>query len=343
MQKEVAILGAGGLTGRELLRCLRYHPNLRASFITSDLYANKKLDSVFREFSEDTHLTFRSNDISPPSGLPIFLCTPNDKSMELLPKFLDKGHEVVDLSGAFRLNHQKTWENVYGMSHSTFEYTPKVVFGLPEIFRDNIKVAKAVANPGCYPTSVIWPIWVLGALRNQIQSISITSSSGVSGAGGRIENGGFPFTNVYENYRAYKILSHQHEPEIELYSKWNLNDENQKFSLCFIPHLLPLYRGILSTITIHWKETSTPSKADLKKLYTDASSKEVFIRFYERPEEIELINVQNTNYLDFSYIHREHTTIIITAIDNLIKGAAGQAIQNMNLMLGFAESSGLLT
>ena len=160
----------------------------------------------------------------------------------------------------------------------------------------------------------------------------------MSGAGGRVEKGGFPFLNIYENYRAYKIFSHQHEAEIDYYSKFDIK-EKFDFPINFTPHLLPINRGILSTISIHWKKNPN---IDLINFYKEKAELEKFIRFYKTPEEVEISKIVNTNFLDFGLRTRNDFTIIVSAIDNLVKGAAGQAIQNMNLMLGYNESCGLL-
>ena len=172
--------------------------------------------------------------------------------------------------------------------------------------------------------------------------MSILSCSGVSGAGGRVEDGGFAFGHIHENFRAYKVLKHQHEPEIQEYAFHDIEaTKGQNCPLTFTPHLLPIYRGILSTIVLHWKSPA-PSEDECKSLFHGIAQKEAFFRFYENPEDVQIASVQHSNYLDLGLRSRDRVTIMITAIDNLVKGAAGQAIQNMNLLLQLPESEGLL-
>ncbi|MDH5655974.1 MAG: N-acetyl-gamma-glutamyl-phosphate reductase, partial [Spirochaetia bacterium] len=247
------------------------------------------------------------------------------------------GHKIVDLSGAYRLHNQEIFEKHYGLKHTSFELMKEAVFGMPEIFREQIKHASLIANPGCYPTAAILPLFLIKKWIGEAASITVNAGSGVSGAGGRTEDAGFSFNSVYENFRAYKILRHQHEPEIREYS---LSESQKKeIPLVFTPHLLPLFRGILSTTVIHWKE-KTPD--GLKEALKDASAKEAFIRTMDEPEEVQLLRVQKTNFADMGIRSTDKSTVIVSAIDNLQKGAAGQAVQNMNLICGINETEGLL-
>ena len=338
MKIDIIVLGAGGYTGRELLRLLERHENFNPVHITSDQYAGKELARVFPKFGT-SKLVFKSHKEALPKGLPVFLAAPNEVSLEKVPELRAQGHQLVDLSGAFRLRNKQKWEEVYGMEHRAFDFIREnIVYGLPELFRERIRKAKAVANPGCYPVSAIFPLVVLGELRKDLLSINIQSCSGLSGAGARVEGGGFPFARVYENFRAYKVLRHQHEPEIEEYAGNGL-EGGLPCPLTFTPHLLPLHRGILSTIVLHWKGEAPKG---LKDIFRNIAKKETFFRFYEEIEEVELSKVQETNYLDLGLRSRGSITVLNTSIDNLVKGAAGQAIQNMNLMLGLLEDKGLL-
>lgn len=339
MSIDLIILGAGGYTGRELIRLLQKHPDFNPVHITSEKYAGKKLGAVFPELGNG-ELSFKRHGEALPSGLPVFLATPDEISLERVPELLDRGQSFVDLSGAFRLHDQEKWEEAYARKHSAFELTGKdnIVYALPELFRDKIKNAKALANPGCYPTSAILPLASLGELRKELLSISIHACSGISGAGGRVEGDGFAFTRVYENFRAYKILKHQHEAEIEEYACLGL-EPAAHCPLSFTPHLLPVFRGILSTIVLHWKGEAPKNLANI---FRDLAQRESFFRFYEEAEEVELSKVQKTNYLDLGLRSRASITVMMSALDNLVKGAAGQAIQNMNLMLELPESRGLL-
>lgn len=334
---QVAIIGAGGLTGRELLGYLRNHPNFEVVHITSNKTTGKKLSEVFPNLNFPKPLIFKTHEDEIPKGSLVVLATPNEVSLELAPKLLEKGHKVIDLSGAYRLHNQKEFEKYYGLKHTSFHLMKEVVFGLPELFRDKIKNANFVSNPGCYSTSVILPLYFLGTFRKRVKGVIVVDSkSGVSGAGGRTEDIGFTFTHTYENFRAYKVLSHQHVPEMIEYSYYGIDALPR---IIFTPHLLPVYRGILSTFVI---EFETPIDVDELQEELKAIDDEPFIRILGKPEDIELRHVQNSNYLDFSYKVDQNILVIVSALDNLGKGAAGQALQNMNLMVGFDEALGLL-
>ena len=338
MSIDLIILGAGGYTGREIIKLLQKHQDFNPVHITSEQYAGKELSAVFPELGS-SKLAFKKHTEPLPNGLPVFLASPNEVSLERVPELVSRGQPFVDLSGAFRLHDKQKWEQAYGIKHSAFALMESsIVYGLPELFREKIKKAKAIANPGCYPVSAILPLVTLGELRKELLSINIHACSGVSGAGGRVEGGGFAFTRVYENFRAYKILKHQHEPEIEEYAGSGLSS-GLPCPLTFTPHLLPVYRGILSTIVLHWKGEAPKNLPDI---FRDFAQKEKFFRFYEEAEQVELSKVQETNYIDLGLRSRGSITVMTSALDNLVKGAAGQAIQNMNLMLELPESRGLL-
>lgn len=338
VKMKVSIIGAGGLTGRELIGLLASHPDIEIVHVTSNKTAGKKISEVFPNLRYKNDLVFKTHEEEIPKGSLVVLAVPNEVSLSMTPTLLEKGHKVIDLSGAYRLHNKDLFEKFYNLKHESFHLMDKVVFGIPEIFRNQLKGANFVSNPGCYATSGLLPIFMLGELREKIQgTIVIDSKSGVSGAGGRTEDIGFTFTNTYENFRAYKILSHQHTPEIEEYACYAMNSKLPK--IVFTPHLLPVYRGILSTFVISFKEAIKES--DLANQFSKFKS-EPFIRFYKKPEEIELKNIQNSNFLDLSFKLEENILIIVSALDNLVKGAAGQALQNINLMLGLDERKGLL-
>ncbi|MBK8393934.1 MAG: N-acetyl-gamma-glutamyl-phosphate reductase [Leptospiraceae bacterium] len=336
---KVSIIGAGGLTGRELLGLLANHSEIEVVHITSNKTAGKKISEVFPNVKFKNDLVFKTHEEEIPKDSLVVLAVPNEVSLSMTPKLLDKGHKVIDLSGAYRLHDKSLFEKYYGLKHESFSLMEKVVFGIPEIFRNKIKGSDFVSNPGCYATSGLVPLYMLGSLREKISSaIVIDSKSGVSGAGGRTEDIGFTFTNTYENFRAYKILSHQHTPEIEEYAGYSMNKKLPK--IIFTPHLLPVYRGILSTFVIQFEKNI--SEGDVINEFSNFKS-EPFIRIYKKPEEIELKNIQNSNFLDVSFKVEENILVIVSALDNLIKGAAGQALQNINLMLNLPEEKGILT
>lgn len=342
---SVAILGAGGLTGRELIRLLKNHDQLQVVHITSNQLAGKTIHEAYPQDSYKENLTYKTHDAPVPQDATIVLATPNEASIDLAYEFLQKGHKVLDLSGSYRLHNQEIFEKYYKIKHKYFHLMEKVIFGIPEFFRDKIQNSNFVSNPGCYSTSVIIPLRILkeslkiNDWNDFIQlPIIVDSKSGVSGAGGRTEEVSFSFTNTYENFRAYKVLNHQHEPEMREYGL-GLDWIHQEVSLVFTPHLLPVYRGILSVIYLHWK---LKKHADaVPSLLNEFCSKEPFLRYKTNPDSIELKYVQGTNYLDISAKVRGNTTVIVTALDNLLKGASGQALQNLNLMHGLEETKGL--
>jgi len=334
---KIAIIGAGGLTGRELLSLLRNHKGFELAHITSNKTEGKTIAEVFPNLNIQSSLKFKKHEDEIPKDCLVVLAVPNEVSLEMTPRLLDKGHRVIDLSGAYRLHSRSEFEKYYNLKHESFALMEKAVFGIPEMFREKIKKAELVSNPGCYATSVILPLFMLGELRKKIAVSPVVSScSGVSGAGGRTEDIGFTFTNTYENFRAYKILSHQHVPEMQEYAAAGLENFPK---IIFTPHLLPVYRGILSTFVIQF--TENVSEKEVSEKFSSFQN-EQFIRIYPKPEDIELKNVQNSNFLDISFRTEETTLVIVSVLDNLLKGAAGQALQNMNLMAGFNEAEGLL-
>jgi N-acetyl-gamma-glutamyl-phosphate reductase len=337
MAQELSIIGAGGLTGRELMGLLSHHEDFQIVHITSNQVNGQLLKDVFPSESFSSNLAFKKHDAPIPKGSTVVLATPNEASLEMAPKLLDAGHKVLDLSGTFRLHDKKKFETAYKFEHNQFSLMDQVTFGMPELFREKLKGASFVSNPGCFATSAILPIALLGSLRSKIGSpIVIDSKSGVSGAGGRTEEITFAYTHVYENFRAYKVLTHQHEPEIEEY----ISIGSKKLETIFTPHLLPVYRGILSSIYIQFSEDIAEN--EILEKFQQNTNNEPFLRLLTNPEAVELKNVQQSNFLDFGFRLRGRTLAIVSAIDNLRKGAAGQALQNLNLMHGFPESKGLL-
>ncbi|TGK48078.1 N-acetyl-gamma-glutamyl-phosphate reductase [Leptospira bouyouniensis] len=336
-QSKIAIIGAGGLTGKELTSLLAHHPHFQLVHITSNQVDGKHIQEVFPELSHVPDLVFQKHDSPVPEDTHIVLATPNEVSLEKAPHYLNEGKKVIDLSGTFRLHDKTKFEKAYQFNHSKFDLMEKVEFGLPELFREKIKNANFVSNPGCYATSAILPIAILGNLRKNIQGpVIVDAKSGVSGAGGRTEEIKFAYTHVYENFRAYKILSHQHEPEIEEYAFVGSDPKE----IHFTPHLLPVYRGILSTIYITFDKPIDSNQ--IQEKLQSVADKEPFLRLYKSPEDIELKKVQNTNFLDLGFKTKGNTLVLVSALDNLVKGAAGQALQNLNLMFGYPETLGLV-
>ncbi|MBV9082751.1 MAG: N-acetyl-gamma-glutamyl-phosphate reductase, partial [Acidobacteriaceae bacterium] len=267
----------------------------------------------------------------------VFLGTPAEASMELTPDMLEAGAKVIDLSGAFRLRDAATYSRWYKQEHACSELLTEAVYGLPEFYRDRIGGARLLANPGCYPTAAnlaIRPL-VRSGVADRERGIICDAKSGVSGAG-RKPSLKTSFCEVTENFSAYGLLEHRHVPEVL-----------QNSGLCereftFTAHLLPVERGILETIYVGTRNLK--DKADLLSVYQEAYGKEPFVRLYPPGKLPDLRAVQHTNFCDIGFVFDPDTNraIVVAAEDNLVKGAAGQAVQNMNLMLGFPEIEGLV-
>jgi N-acetyl-gamma-glutamyl-phosphate reductase len=337
---RTAIVGASGYTGGELARLLCNHPAATLTVATSRQYDGQPLSTVYPHLREKVDLVCRnlSNaDIIDQADL-IFCAVPHQTAMNVVPAFLEAGKKVVDLSADFRLKDVNVYEQWY-QPHSAAALVAEAVYGLPEIYRDDIRSARLVANPGCYPTSITLGLAPL--LKTDLvdpASIIIDSKSGTSGAG-RAAQVGTLFCEVTDGFRPYKVGGvHRHIPEIEQ-TLSALAGSPVKVS--FTPHLLPVSRGILSTIYVGLRRTATLS--EIHGLYDKMYGEEPFIRLLDSGSLPATQQVRGSNYCDISVNLDERTgrLIIVSAIDNIVKGASGQAVQNMNLMCGFDENSGL--
>jgi len=336
-KRRIGIVGATGYTGSELVRILAGHPGVEISVITSESRAGDRFSEVHPFFRGivDNELESAENIENHDLEL-IFLALPHGISMDFVKKYKDKPFKIIDLSGDFRLDSPGTYKTWYQKEHSYPEGFDRAVFGLPELFRDQIKKAGLVANPGCYPTSAI-----LGAaplLKQKIVDASviiIDSKSGVTGAGVKAKTGTH-FPNVNDNFKAYGIKHHRHTIEIQNILQQVSGDQAL---VQFTPHLLPVGRGILSTL--YFRPVNSIIAEDLNKIYSDFYAEEPFIRLCQNPPAIK--DVRGSNYCDIftTFDNRTGMIIVVSVIDNLVKGAAGQAVQNMNLMLGFPENEGL--
>ncbi len=267
----------------------------------------------------------------------VFLATPAEVSMELAPAFLAAGIKVIDLSGAYRLRDLETFARWYPERHTSPELLSQAIYGLPEFYRDQIRGAQFVANPGCYPTAAnlaLKPL-VEAEVIDRSRGIVCDAKSGVSGAG-RKPSLRTSFGEIVENFSAYSILTHRHVPEILQ------NSVLGEREFTFVAQLIPVHRGILETI--HLRVQRISQAVELLAIYEDFYAKEPFIRLYAPGQVPDLHAVQHTNFCDIGFVFDvdSQRAVIVAAIDNLVKGAAGQAIQNMNLMLGFPEAEGLL-
>jgi N-acetyl-gamma-glutamyl-phosphate reductase len=336
---KVAIFGASGYTGQELTRILLGHPEVELIAVTSRRFAGRPVAEVFPALYGLTSLKYQNatpKEVAEASDV-VFLALPHGVSMDIAPVFIQAGKKVIDLSADYRLHDVKTYEAWYG-KHSSGKILKNAVYGIPEIYRQEIKKAAFIANPGCYPTSII--LGLAPALKNKlidVSSIIADSASGVSGAGREPQTGSL-FCEVDGGFKAYKIGQHRHTPEIE--QELHLL-AGEKFPISFTPHLLPVKRGILSTIYATLKKKI--DLPELHALYSSFYAEEKFVRVHPAGSYPNISSVCGSNYCDIGLVldPRTNRIIIMAAIDNLIKGAAGQAVQNMNIVCGFEEHAGL--
>lgn len=342
--KDIAIIGATGYTGEELINLLLHHSEVRIkSLFVRSSAVNKKIDTVFPYLKGNLSLVLRKinketivRDVK--DSEIVFLATPHETSLTLVPGLLSDGKKVIDLSADFRFDDCDVYHQWYNARHSeeSSTYNSEAVYGLPELYREKIKTSRIVANPGCYPTSVI--LGCAPLLKKKVvqpESIIIDSKSGISGAGREFVRN----FNSNDSFKAYKVTDHRHKPEIE--------QELSKLAgspirVSFVPHLLPIHRGILSTIYMSVKHPV--SNNEIIEIFNEFYKDEPFIRVLSEGKLPEIKNVSGTNYCEIGVAadNRTRRLIVITAIDNLRKGASGQAIQNMNIMCGFEETTGLV-
>ena len=335
---KISIVGASGYSGAELLKILLRHRYAAIEKLFANTSAGKHVDEVYPSFGKTSSATYESYsvDAACASDL-VFIALPSGEAMNIIPELLDRGKKVIDLGGDFRLRDAATYQKYYKREHTSAHLLSKSVYGLPEWNRERIKGAKFVANPGCYPTGATLPI--LPLLKEGLiepKGIAVSALSGVSGAG-RSATAELSFVEVNESVKAYKVGVHQHIPEI----KQTIEDAvGRPIAFTFVPHLLPITRGIYSSI--YATLTRTVSEQEVLAAYTTYYGREPFVRFSSTSIP-EIRNVNFTNYIDIGFrLYPDNNQIIIlSAIDNLVKGAAGQAVQNMNLMFGFDETEGL--
>lgn len=337
---RVGIIGITGYTGSELLRLLYAHDGVELTYVTSHTYAGQTLSQVYPHYLKvmDTVCRPFSVEEAVQKTDLVFAALPHGMSMEVVPQLYEAGLKVIDLSADFRLENDLLYNKWYKREHIAPQYLGKAVYGLPEFYREEIKKAALIANPGCYPTSVILPLAPL-ALKGLIkwETLIVDSKSGASGAG-RTPSQGLHFPECTENFRAYRVAEHQHTAEMEQ-ELGKLAGEKIVFT--FVPHLVPMIRGILSTSYLELSEELL--EEEVYDLYKSFYDDEIFVRLLPPSSYPETKYVYGSNYCDIylKYDGRTKRMIVISAIDNLVKGAAGQAVQNMNIMLGFAEDKGL--
>ncbi len=334
---NVAVVGATGYTGVELLRILAQHPEVSIQMVTSRSEAGTSVSSIFPNLREHLQLEFCDPD---PDLLAkcdlVFFATPHGTAMALVPELLARGVKVIDLSADFRIKDAKLWSHWYGIPHTCPELLEEAVYGLPEVNRELIKTASLIANPGCYPTAV--QLGLIPLLKHKVidpGSLIADVKSGVSGAGRKASIGTL-LCEASENMKAYGITGHRHQPEIvqglNAYSETPVN-------LTFMPHLTPMIRGIQASLYA----SLLKDDIDLQSLFEDFYSGERFIDVMEAGLSPETRTVSGSNMCRIAVTQPEGSdkVVVLVAEDNLVKGAAGQAVQNMNIMYGFDEVLGL--
>jgi N-acetyl-gamma-glutamyl-phosphate reductase len=338
---RIAIAGASGYAGAELVRLAATHPNFTITAVTSEKSAGQSVSSVFPSFKGIVDAQYEA--LAPEHLTELddsnFLAMPHTKSQDPVAACIKAGKPVVDLSADYRLKDVGIYEKWYHTPHSHPHLLKDAVYGLPELHRAAIAKSKLVASPGCYPTAAVLQLAPLFAKRlAQPETIVIDAKSGVSGAG-RSPALAYHFPEAHESLEPYKIGQHRHTPEIEQELS-RLMDTADSVTVTFTPHLVPMNRGILSTA--YCKLTRPMQLSDLRTLYREFYAGERFVRLYD-----DLVPnpryIKGTNYCDIGVYQdsRAGWVVIVAAVDNLVKGAAGQAIQAMNLMLGIPEDTGL--
>ncbi len=337
---KVGIVGISGYSGELILKLLLNHPQVRVTYASAGTSKGKVAD-ILPSLRGKTNILCEAFDAKKAADLcdVLFLAVPHTTAMSLVPQLLKAKKRVIDLSADYRLKSAQVYKKWYTASHLDKGNLSKAVYGLPELYRENIKKAQLVANPGCYPTAAILALAPLAAIHaNSIKSIIIDAKSGVTGAGKKAV-AALMYPEVSENLKAYKVLAHQHTPEI---TQTLSNLAEKPVDVAFVAHLIPMNRGILETIYVQFSAIS--ALKNIQQLYKKFYKTEHFVRVLEPGMQPETKHVFATNYCDIGLaVDVERKLLVITsAIDNLMKGASGQAVQNMNIMCGLKEMLGLL-
>ena len=338
--KRIGIVGATGYTGVELLRLLVNHPEVEISFVTSRSNVGVRVDTMFPNLRGFIDLEFSdpSSDALAECDL-VFFATPNGIAMKHVPVLLKGGTKVIDLAADFRIKDLSVWSQYYDMEHACPDLVAEAVYGLPEINREKIKNTNLVANPGCYPTAVtlgLLPLVESGLIN--LNGIIADTKSGISGAG-RGANVATLLSEAGESFKAYGVGTHRHQPEIA--QTLSLVADNSSIDLTFVPHLLPIIRGIHATL---YADEIARNATDLQVLFETRYKNEPFVDVLPAGSHPETRFVKSSNMCRIA-VHRPNDSaklVVLSVIDNLVKGAAGQAIQNMNLMLGIEETTALM-
>ena len=336
---RVGVVGATGYAGAELVRILSGHPDIELTVLTSRQYTGVRYDTIFPSMKNVVGLVCEDMSVDRICNKAdvVFTALPHKFPMKIVPELLQRGAKVIDLSADFRFKDPVIYEGFYE-PHTAKDLLDKAVYGLCEIYFEQIRNASLIGAPGCYPTSVLLPLIPLAKSKLiDMDTLVADSKSGVSGAG-RSLSLTTHFCEANESFKAYKVAEHRHSPEMEMILS---REAGEPVKLTFVPHLVPMTRGILTTIYAGLNQTvSVETIHDcLFSFYSDCP----FIRLFNENRLPDTLYVRGTNYCDigFKLDERNHRLVLISAIDNLVKGAAGQAVQNMNIMLGLDETSGL--
>lgn len=339
---RAGIVGATGYAGEELYRLLTAHPEVEVACAVSKSFAGQRISQVYASYFGKNDRLLEALDAKKLAECcdVVFTALPHGQSMEIVPMLAEQGVKVIDLSGDFRYNDPAIYEKWYGIRHTHPELMQEAIYGLCELYREEIRSARIVANPGCYTTTSILPLYpLLAEGLIQKEGIIIDAKSGVSGAG-RTEKLAFSFCEAHENFKAYGVTTHRHTSEIE--QELSIA-AGSCVSLSFTPHLLPVKRGILSTIYAALAPSATPEA--VAAAYGRFYGAETFVHVLPHGHLPELKHVAGSNNccIGYQFDQRLGRLILVSCTDNLIKGAAGQAVQNMNLLFGMDEAAGLPT
>ncbi|NHN38895.1 N-acetyl-gamma-glutamyl-phosphate reductase [Pseudomaricurvus alcaniphilus] len=337
---EVGIVGGTGYTGVELLRVLVNHPQVRVKIITSRAEAGLRVDELYTSLRGFLDLQFSEPDLDALASCDVvFFATPHGVAQNMMPALLERGVRVVDLSADFRIRDARLWSDWYGQEHGCPELLPKAVYGLPEVNRQQIASAQLVACPGCYPTAI--QLGFIPLLENNLVDASdlvADAASGVSGAGRQAKVANL-LAEVSDSFKAYGAAGHRHLPEIEQGLGDVLPAGSGEVGLTFVPHLVPMIRGIHATLYANLNGAA----ADLQQVFEERYASEPFVDVMPAGSHPETRTVKSSNMCRIAVFQPQQRgkVVVLSVIDNLAKGASGQAVQNMNIMFGFDERAGL--
>lgn len=336
---KAAVLGATGYAGIELVRILSNHPEVSIEFLGSQSFDGKKISEVYHNFEHVLEVECKELDLDAVAKCDVaFTALPHGASKTVIPQLVEKGLKVIDLSGDFRYDDIKVYEKWYKEEHSSPELLKESVYGLCELHRDEIKKARLIGNPGCYTTcSILGAAPLLAKGLAKPDNIIVDAKSGVTGAGRGLALG-YHFCECTENTKAYKIATHRHTSEIEQELSKLAGEE---IIISFTPHLIPQKRGIYATIYINLKEKHTTE--EIVDLYKEYYKDEFFVRVKNAGELPESKHTAGSNFVDIGVVvdERLNRAVVVSTLDNIVKGAAGQAVQNMNLLFSLDEKTGL--